>query len=132
MQAQKAFGNYIHNKSSCSVDYALFNNGGTRGGITGATQPIATVSGMSAFALAYNLEGIHYQHDEFRTCQELNASTTILTFAYTLSNLAASGGTTQIDSFALYEFDLVIMDKILSAEEKYITTSNIGIYSDAR
>ena len=55
MQAQKAFGNYIHNKSSCSVDYALFNNAGTRGGITGATQPIATVSGMSAFVLAYNL-----------------------------------------------------------------------------
>ena len=100
--------------------------------MTRGSQPVAIVSGMSAFVLAYNLEGIHYQHDEFRTCQELNASTTILTFAYTLSNLAASGGTTQIDTFALHEFDLVIMDKILSAEEKYITTSNIGIYPDAR
>ena len=128
MQAQKAFGNYIHSKSSCSVDYQLFNSCGVSTGMFGSLQPIAALSGMSAFVLAYNLEGIHYQHDEFRTCQELNTSTTILNFTYTFT----SGGTTQIDTFALYEFDLVIMDKILSAEEKYITTSNIGIYPDAR
>ena len=32
--AQKAFDNYIHNKSSCSVDYQLFNNGGNVSGKT--------------------------------------------------------------------------------------------------
>ena len=128
MQAQKVFGNYIHSKSSCSVDYQLFNNGGNVGGKTASAQVVASPSGMSAFVLAYNLEGIHYQDTEFRTCQQLNASTKILNFTYKLT----SGATTQIDSFVLYEFDLVVMDKILSAKEKYITVANVGIYPDVR
>ena len=55
MQAQKAFGNYIHNKSSCSVDYQLFNNGGNATGLKAAAEVVGSPSAMSGFVLAFNL-----------------------------------------------------------------------------
>ena len=93
-----------------------------------AAEVVANPSAISGFVLAFNLEGIHYQNTEFRTCQQLNASTAILNFTYTFT----SGGQTQVDAFALYEFDLVIDQNILSAEEKYISVANIGVNPDVR
>ena len=120
MQAQKAFGNYIHQKASCSVDYALFNNSGTLGGVISPAG--AVLSGQSAFVLAYNLEGLHEQDDQWRTCMEMNAATTFLTFT---TSIATDGGNSTIDCFALYEMDLIINNGTLTTDQKYITTLDI-------
>ena len=110
MSAMKFFGQGIDKESTCSTNFDQF----TRCFNNGAAQT------NGSFVLAFNLEGLHDSDDEFRSCIPLDGNTTALNFTTGI----ASDGTTNIECFIMYEFDVVISQGVAVATNKYNDFSN--------
>lgn len=106
LSALKYFGNNIDTDVRCSTNIKQFNTGG------------ATANGT--FVLCFNLEGLHENDDEFRSCAPLDGNTTTLTF----TTGVASAGNTTIHCFIMYEFDVVIQQGTALVTNKYNDFSN--------
>ena len=110
MSAMKFFGQGIDRESECSTTFTQFS-----GCYSGAT-----AQAYGSFVLAFNLEGLHDSDDEFRSCMPLDGNTTNLTF----TNGIISAGTTNVECFIMYEFDIVISQGVAVATNKYNDFSN--------
>ena len=111
MSAMKFFGVGIDNNARCSTNRVYFNV---------CCEDGKTEVADGTFALAFNLEGLHENDDEFRSCQALDGTTTQLNFTTGLPAVA----TTTCICFILYEFDVVISQGTALATNKYNDFSN--------
>ena len=114
MSAMKYFGQNIDNRANCSVDYTTFH-------ISGAT----AANNTGAFVLAFNLEGLHENDAEFRSCLSLDGNSTSINLITGIAG--ATGTTTTVDCFILYEFDVVISQGTAIAINKYTGFENINV-----
>ena len=110
MSAMKYFGIGIDRNAHCFTHFDQF----TRCYNNGAAQD------NGSFVLAFNLEGLHDSDDEFRSCMPLDGNKTALNFTTGI----ASTGTTTVDCFIMYEFDVVISQGVAVATNKYNDFSN--------
>ena len=109
MSAMKFFGVGIDNNTTCSTNMTQFNKCYN-----------TAVHTYGTFVLAFNLEGLHENDDEFRSCMALDGNTTNLNF----TTGVVSAGTTTVECFILYEFDVVISQGVAIATNKYNDFSN--------
>ena len=108
METSKAFGNTISNNAMTgTVSYKTYNTN-----IDSAAA--ATKYTPGHFCIAYNLDGIIEQTDEYRACSQLESNNTFLTVTFYASTATA----VYIDCYVLYEMDLVIVDGALTVQNK--------------
>ena len=67
--------------------------------------------------LCFNLEGLHENDQEFRSCIALDGNSCILNFI--TGTVADANGTITCDCFVLYEFDVMIYQGTAVAINKY-------------
>jgi len=110
LSAMKYFGNHIDSEMTCSTNIREFNTCG------------ALANG--SFVLAFSLEGIHEQDDEFRSTIPLDGYTTFLNFT---TGVNAASATT-VHAFILYEFDVVIQAGVAIAMNKLTAMNGTTLY----
>ena len=95
MSAMKKFGQNIDNQANCSVDFTTFNMAGN-----------TAASNTGAFVLAFNLEGLHENDSEFRSCLWLHGNSTTINLVTGIATSTVATDTMIADCFIMYEFDV--------------------------
>ena len=123
MSAMKYFGQNIDNRANCSVDFSTFN-------YATATYtyvyPTASPDPGSTFVLAFNLEGLHENDAEFRSCLLLDGNSTFLNLVTGIATSGTATSTMIADCYIMYEFDVVISNGTAVAINKYTGFDNIN------
>ena len=115
MSAMKYFGQSIDNRANCSVDFSTFNLAGNSAALNFGT-----------FVLAFNLEGLHENDAEFRSCISLDGNSTIINLITGIATSTVATDTMIADCFVMYEFDVVISNGTAVAINKYTGFDNMN------
>ena len=114
MGTMKYFGQNIDNRANCSVDFTTFNKAGNSAALN-----------TGAFVLAFNLEGLHENDAEFRSCISLDGNSTSINLITGIATSTVGTDTMIADCFVMYEFDVVISNGTAVAINKYTGFDNI-------
>ena len=79
-----------------------------------------------AFVLAFNLEGLHENDAEFRSCLSLDGNYTSINLITGIATSTVATDTMIADCFNMYEFDVVISNGTAVAINKYTGFDNVN------
>ena len=122
MSAMKYFGQNVDCRSNCSTDYTNFNYATNT---YTYVYPTNLPNPGSTFVLAFNLEGLHENDAEFRSCISLDGNSTVINLITGIATSTVATDTMIADCFVMYEFDVVISNGTAVAINKYTGFDNI-------